>query len=98
MCKKSKHELFDSDGIKRFSLTFEVDGLRELEALHEELINKGVKAGDIEDRGHPGRNFLFSDPDGNLFDVWSELSPSFKKRQLTNKVAEQAESGPALSI
>ena len=35
--------------------------------------------GDIEDRGHSGRNFVFMDLDGNKFDVWSELSPSFKK-------------------
>lgn len=64
---------------KRFSLTFEVDGVNELEALREHLLRKGVKAGGIEDRGHSGRNFIFSDPDGNLFDVWSELSPQFKK-------------------
>lgn len=69
----------DSDGKERFSLTFEVDGQCELEHLHEDLSGMGVKVGEIEDRGHPGRNFVFSDPDGNLFDVWSELSPSFKK-------------------
>ncbi|MBT2689309.1 VOC family protein [Bacillus sp. ISL-47] len=71
---------FDSEGNKRFSLTFEVDGLAQLKGLHEELLLQNVKIGEIENRGHPGRNFVFSDPDGNLFDVWSELSPSFKKR------------------
>lgn len=69
----------DSDGKERFSLTFEVDGQCELEHLHEDLSGMDVKVGEIENRGHPGRNFVFSDPDGNLFDVWSELSPSFKK-------------------
>ncbi|MCS0671968.1 VOC family protein [Cytobacillus firmus] len=69
----------DSDGRLRFCLTFEVDGITELENLHRELLEKEVNTGAIENRGHPGRNFVFSDPDGNLFDVWSELSPSFKK-------------------
>ncbi|KON87641.1 glyoxalase [Sporosarcina globispora] len=69
----------DSSGKLRFCLTFEVDGLDELESLHGELLEKGVDAGAIENRGHPGRNFVFSDPDGNQFDVWSELSPSFKQ-------------------
>ncbi|MGA5689894.1 VOC family protein [Cytobacillus pseudoceanisediminis] len=69
----------DSDGRLRFCLTFEVDGITELESLHRELLEKEVNTGAIENRGHPGRNFVFSDPDGNLFDVWSELSPSFKK-------------------
>ncbi|MCA1062103.1 VOC family protein [Rossellomorea sp. AcN35-11] len=64
---------------KRFSLTFEVDGLGELEELREDLLMKGVQAGEIEDRGHRGRNFIFPDRDGNLFDVWSELSPQYKK-------------------
>jgi catechol 2,3-dioxygenase-like lactoylglutathione lyase family enzyme len=69
----------DSDGRLRFCLTFEVDGITELENLHRELLEKEVNTGAIENRGHPGRNFVFSDLDGNLFDVWSELSPSFKK-------------------
>ncbi|WP_394140379.1 VOC family protein [Cytobacillus oceanisediminis] len=75
----------DTDGNKRFSLTFEVDGPAKLESLHKELLLQKVKAGEIEDRGHPGRNFVFSDPDGNLFDVWSELSPSFKEANMLEK-------------
>ncbi len=64
---------------KRFSITFEVDGMSELVALREQFVNDEIEVGEIEDRGHGGRNFVFSDCDGNLFDVWSELSPQFKK-------------------
>ncbi|MGX1265635.1 catechol 2,3-dioxygenase-like lactoylglutathione lyase family enzyme [Rossellomorea marisflavi] len=68
----------DHHGTERFSVTFEVDGLASLEALHGDFISLGMKVGAIEDRGHVGRNFVFYDPDGNAFDVWSELSPSFR--------------------
>ncbi|WP_404406245.1 VOC family protein [Jeotgalibacillus malaysiensis] len=70
----------DFEGNERFSLTFEVDGEASLQALQHTLKDLGVQTGDIENRGHAGRNFVFSDPDGNLFDVWSELSPAFKER------------------
>ncbi|WP_412986042.1 hypothetical protein [Niallia alba] len=49
------------------------------------LKEKAVTVGDIEDRGHPGNNFVFYDLDGNKFDVWSELSPSFKEKYLINQ-------------
>ncbi|MGM0851824.1 MAG: VOC family protein [Bacillota bacterium] len=70
---------FDKYENKKFSITFEVDGLVALKELREDLVQKGVEAGEIESRGHNGRNFVFSDGDGNLFDVWSELSPQFKE-------------------
>jgi len=69
---------YDSYGKERFSITFEVDGLSTLEKIHEQFINKDMKVGEIEDRGHAGRNFVFYDLDGNKFDVWSELSSIFK--------------------
>jgi catechol 2,3-dioxygenase-like lactoylglutathione lyase family enzyme len=69
----------DANGKTHFSLTFEVDGLEQLEEFHTFLKTKEVKVGEIEDRGHPGYNFVFYDIDGNLFDVWSQLSPNFKK-------------------
>lgn len=68
----------DIHGQVRFSFTFEVDGLAKLKELHMELADKGISMGEIEDRGHAGRNFVFCDPDGNIFDVWSVLSPDFK--------------------
>lgn len=71
---------YDYNGQERFSLTFEVNGLSALEEVHREFVKRGMKVGDIEDRGHAGRNFVFRDPDGNLFDIWSELSPEFKDR------------------
>lgn len=71
---------YDYNGQKRFSLTFEVNGLSALEELHKEFLKSEIKVEDIEDRGHAGRNFVFSDLDGNLFDVWSELSPVFKEK------------------
>lgn len=71
----------DRKGKEHFSLTFEVDGWNALEALHKELRDKGVKVEEIEDRGHAGNNFVFRDLDENLFDVWSELSPAFKRRK-----------------
>ncbi|MFD2638645.1 VOC family protein [Piscibacillus salipiscarius] len=70
----------DYKGIEWFSLTFEVNGLEALSSLHSDLKDRGVQVGEIEDRGHPGRNFVFSDLDGNKFDVWSELSPIFKEK------------------
>jgi len=69
----------DAKGHERFSLTFEVDGLHALENLHKEFKERQITVGEIENRGHAGRNFVFSDPDGNRFDVWSELSSTFKK-------------------
>ena len=72
----------DKHGNERFSITFEVDGLEKLTELHMELTEKNVRVGDIEDRGHPGRNFVFYDLDGHVFDVWSELSPEFKDNYL----------------
>lgn len=78
--KKGQNANFiDSAGNERFSLTFEVDGEDELETVRHDLLSLGVSVGSIEDRGHPGRNFVFTDPDGNLFDVWSQLSPAFKE-------------------
>lgn len=78
----------DYKGKKRFCLTFEVDGMDMLYELHEEFKGLGIETGEIEDRGHAGENFVFSDPDGNMFDVWSELSPAFKK-MLNRKVEIQ---------
>ncbi|MFC7365453.1 MULTISPECIES: VOC family protein [Bhargavaea] len=74
----------DIHGKERFSLTFEVNGLEALESVHEEFRVKGIHVGDIEDRGHAGRNFVFDDPDGNRFDVWSELSPAYKEKFLSH--------------
>ncbi|MGG3944211.1 VOC family protein [Peribacillus psychrosaccharolyticus] len=73
---------FDSTGNVRFSLTFEVNGLEALEALHREFSEKEIRVGVIENRGHTGRNFVFYDLDGNKFDVWSKLSPIFKENYL----------------
>ncbi|WP_456279321.1 VOC family protein [Bacillus sp. AK128] len=72
----------DSYGNKRFSMTFEVDGLNELTTFHKKLVESGVTVGEIENRGHAGRNFIFHDPDGNIFDVWSELSPTYKQKSV----------------
>jgi len=71
---------FDSNGNERFSLTFEVNGLGALETMHKEFMENEIRVGDIENRGHAGRNFVFYDLDGNKFDVWSELSPEFKEK------------------
>ncbi|SEN50057.1 Catechol 2,3-dioxygenase [Mesobacillus persicus] len=79
---KQSANFIDIKGQERFSVTFEVNGLEALEALHMEFIQKGITVGEIEDRGHSGRNFIFYDIDGNMFDVWSELSPVFKKMLL----------------
>ncbi|WP_455662692.1 VOC family protein [Pradoshia sp.] len=66
----------DGNGDRHFSLTFEVDGEKVLSELHEDFIRRKIPVGEIEDRGHAGKNFVFADPDGNLFDVWSELNPA----------------------
>ncbi|MFG6149715.1 VOC family protein [Halobacillus sp. B23F22_1] len=64
----------DYKGRRCFSFTFEVNGETALKNLHQTFINNGIQVGEIEDRGHPGRNFVFYDLNGNQFDVWSELS------------------------
>ncbi|RBP89929.1 catechol 2,3-dioxygenase-like lactoylglutathione lyase family enzyme [Cytobacillus firmus] len=76
---------FDIHGNERFSLTFEVNGLNALQAIHKEFKQSEIRVGEIEDRGHSGRNFIFYDIDGNKFDVWSELSPIFKEKYLISK-------------
>ncbi|MFJ5771625.1 VOC family protein [Psychrobacillus sp. NPDC093180] len=73
----------DMNGEERFSMTFEVNGLLALENIHKDFIDKQIQVGEIENRGHAGRNFVFYDLDGNKFDVWSELSPIFKEKYLT---------------
>ncbi|MFZ7946765.1 VOC family protein [Neobacillus sp. 19] len=73
---------YDVHGEERFSITFEVNGLNALEEIHTNFKEKDVRVGEIEDRGHAGRNFIFYDVDGNKFDVWSELSPIFKEKYL----------------
>ncbi len=70
----------DCYGKEHFSLTFEVDGVSALETIHKNFRDKGIKVGELENRGHAGRNFVFYDLDGNKFDVWSELSPTFKEK------------------
>ncbi|MEH7112854.1 VOC family protein [Neobacillus niacini] len=73
---------FDIYGNEHFSLTFEVNGLNALKAIHRDFKENKIRVGEIEDRGHSGRNFVFYDLDGNKFDVWSELSPVFKEKFL----------------
>lgn len=76
---------FDIYGNERFSITFEVNGLNALERIHKEFKQSEIRVGEIEDRRHSGRNFVFYDLDGNKFDVWSELSPTFKEKYLISK-------------
>lgn len=73
---------YDCYGVERFSITFEVNGLNALKAIHRDFTDKEIRVGEIENRGHSGRNFVFYDLDGNKFDVWSELSPIFKEKYL----------------
>lgn len=77
--EKETTNFIDAYGNERFSLTFEVDGKEALKLLRESLKEREVQVGEIENRGHAGINFVFSDVDGNRFDVWSELSPTFKR-------------------
>ena len=76
---------YDINGNEHFSITFEVNGLSALESIHKDFNEKEIRIGDIENRGHAGKNFVFYDLDGNKFDVWSELSPIFKEKFLTAK-------------
>lgn len=81
---KSKEQqssnFIDIYGEERFSITFEVDGMDALMTIHQDFMDKEIRVGEIENRGHSGRNFVFYDIDGNKFDVWSELSPTFKEK------------------
>ncbi|MCO0601179.1 VOC family protein [Peribacillus butanolivorans] len=76
---------YDIYGVERFSITFEVNGINALEAIHRDFSDKQIRVGAIENRGHSGRNFVFFDLDGNKFDVWSELSPIFKEKYLISQ-------------
>lgn len=76
---------YDINGNEHFSITFEVNGLSALESIHKDFNEKEIRIGDIENRGHAGKNFVFYDLDGNKFDVWSELSNIFKEKFLTAK-------------
>lgn len=80
--KDQTSNFIDIHGYERFVLTFEVNGIDALVTLQHDLLEKGVKVGEIENRGHIGRNFVFYDLDSNKFDVWSELSKEFKERYL----------------
>ncbi|MGB7999367.1 MAG: VOC family protein [Anaerobacillus sp.] len=80
--EKESANFYDSKGNECFSMTFEVDGLEALQNIRDDFIAKKVKVGQIENRGHAGKNFVFYDPDGNMFDVWSEVSPEFKEHYL----------------
>jgi catechol 2,3-dioxygenase-like lactoylglutathione lyase family enzyme len=76
----------DVNGTERFVLTYEVDGLEALTSIHSDFKERGIEVGEIENRGHAGRNFVFYDLDGNKFDVWSELSQLFKRRFVEEEV------------
>ncbi|MGP4074306.1 VOC family protein [Halobacillus sp. K22] len=78
--EKETANFIDEAGEECFSLTFEVNGVEELEVLYNELAALGVQVGPFENRGHAGKNFIFYDADGNMFDVWSELSSVFKEK------------------
>jgi len=78
--EKETANFIDERGDECFSLTFEVNGKEELEILYNELASQGVQVGPFENRGHGGKNFIFYDIDGNMFDVWSELSSVFKEK------------------
>lgn len=80
-----RSNFIDIHGNERFSMTFEVNGLKALEAVHKDFKEKKIRVGEIEDRGHAGRNFVFYDMNGNKFDVWSELSTAFKEKYFTGK-------------
>lgn len=82
--EKQSSNFIDIYGEERFSLTFEVNGIKALEAIHRDFRESNMRVGEIENRGHAGRNFVFYDLDGNKFDVWSELSPIFKDKYLTS--------------
>ena len=72
----------DAKGDIRFTITFEVDGEDQLKSLRSTFLQQGMRVGEIESRGHAGKNFVFEDLEGNMFDVWSELSPTFKEKYL----------------
>ncbi|MED4206362.1 VOC family protein, partial [Neobacillus mesonae] len=78
--KNQSSNFNDIHGQERFSITFEVNGLTALGEIHRDFKEKQIKVEEIENRGHAGKNFVFYDLDGNKFDVWSELSPTFKEK------------------
>lgn len=83
--KNQSANFINTYGEECFSITFEVDGVNVLEDIHREFKEEEMRIGEIENRGHSGRNFVFYDPDGNKFDVWSELSPKFKESFFCNE-------------
>lgn len=84
--EEQNSNFIDVDGTERFMLTYEVNGLEALTSIHADFRGRGIEVGEIENRGHAGRNFVFYDLDGNKFDVWSELSREFKLRVIKEEV------------
>lgn len=53
---------------KRFSTTYPIFYVEDIEAVHSTLLQRGVEAGAIEDDGTV-KYFRFRDPDGNALEV-----------------------------
>ncbi|MEC1525940.1 VOC family protein, partial [Neobacillus niacini] len=49
--KNQSSNFFDIYGNECFSLTFEVNGLKALEAIHKDFKDREIRVGEIEDRG-----------------------------------------------
>ena len=79
ICKRSvMHDYSDTFKEKNtgqgFELAFPCDSVKELDKTYEELLSKGVK-GIHEPKNMPWnqRTALFSDPDGNIHEIFTEL-------------------------
>jgi len=79
ICKRSvMHDYSDNYKEKHagqgFELAFPCDSVRELDETYKSLLNKGVK-GIHEPKNMPWnqRTALFSDPDGNIHEIFTKL-------------------------
>ncbi|WP_347551634.1 VOC family protein [Pseudalkalibacillus hwajinpoensis] len=91
--KGESSNFYNSKGEECFSITFEVEGIQALETIRKNFIEKKIMVSEVEDRAHAGKNFVFHDPDGNTFDVWSEVSTKYKERYLVQDFNEKGVTG-----
>ena len=61
----NSHMMYDTGAQASYGFS-----VNDIESIHSELISKGVEAKKIGE--YQGKPFSFSDPDGNILELWEE--------------------------
>ncbi|WP_199616256.1 VOC family protein [Paenibacillus alkalitolerans] len=75
---------FTLKGKEHWIITFCTD---DIHSLHAHMSQNGVNIGGINDEGEMGKFFSFHDPDGNLIDVWENISLTRRLESLNGQLA-----------